>query len=319
MALYSGLFNSVNGDRKYDQWWFALYFSTFIGNGVFPNPSNNLQVFDQNGLNTVVKAGKGWINGYFIFSDSDYVLQHAPANAILSRVDRVVLRLNYLNRQIAIEIKQGTNASSPVAPALQRDADIWELGIADVLVRAGTTELIQGNITDLRLDNKTCGIVHNMVNQVDTSTIFNQYESWFEDYSVTKAQEFLAWQNRVTKDLEDWISAQQISFQQWQYDQEVLFDTWATGRKEEFDRWFDTVKAILNTTADGNLLNRLITHEDASMPNKFLDEFDNKVYQYGFKLNQARDGLVFMFKESEFNGGRYTNPITNPIDPTRNS
>ena len=40
----SAFFNSINGDRRYKAEVFAEYFSSFIGNGVFPNPSTSLQV-----------------------------------------------------------------------------------------------------------------------------------------------------------------------------------------------------------------------------------------------------------------------------------
>ena len=82
MTITSGLFNSINGDRRYDAKWFALYFATFIGNGVFPNPSTGLQVYENENMTTTVKPGKGWINGYFIVNDSDYILEHDLADGV---------------------------------------------------------------------------------------------------------------------------------------------------------------------------------------------------------------------------------------------
>ena len=54
MALRSGFFNSINGDRVYHTGHWAEYFASFIGNGVFPNPSNNLQVASNNNM-TITK------------------------------------------------------------------------------------------------------------------------------------------------------------------------------------------------------------------------------------------------------------------------
>lgn len=193
MAITSGLFNSINGDRRYDAKWFARYFSRFIGNGVFPNPSTGLQVTENVNMRTVVKAGDGWINGYFIVNDSDYVLQHDVADGVLKRIDRVVMRLNYLSRQIEITIKKGSPASTPSAPLLQRDADMHELAIADVFINNGATVISQASITDTRLNKALCGIVHGTVDQVDTTTIFNQYQSWFGDFTDEKQVEFEAW------------------------------------------------------------------------------------------------------------------------------
>lgn len=193
MAVNSGLFNSVNGDRKYNAFWFAQYFASFIGNGVFPNPSTGLQVVEGTNMQTVVKAGKGWINGYYIVNDADYILQHDIADGVLKRIDRVVIRLNFFTRTIDIAVKKGTVASSPVAPTLQRDTDYHELALADVFIANGATQIKQANITDLRLNSSLCGIVHGVVDQVDTTTIFNQYNSWFGDFTVEKQTDFKTW------------------------------------------------------------------------------------------------------------------------------
>lgn len=112
MAVRSGFFNSVNGDRRYNAAFFAEYFASFIANGVFPNPSTNLQVIEGTNMTTIVKPGKGWINGYYIHNDSDQVLEHDIADGILKRIDRVVMRLNYKSRQIEIAIKKGTFSKS---------------------------------------------------------------------------------------------------------------------------------------------------------------------------------------------------------------
>ena len=94
-------------------------------------------------------------------------------------------------------------ASDPVAPDLQRDPDAYELVLADVLINNGATEITQGNITDLRLDKSLCGIVHNTVDQVDTTTIFNQYQDFFNGWSEDKRNEFKDWFETVKGILND--------------------------------------------------------------------------------------------------------------------
>ncbi|MGE6516631.1 hypothetical protein [Lysinibacillus sphaericus] len=286
MAVRSGFFNSVNGDRRYDAAWFAEYFATFIGDGVFPNPSNGLQLVEGQGMRTTIKAGKGWIKGYYVTNDSDYIIQHDIADGVLKRIDRIVLRLNHLKRQIEIVLKKGSQASNPTAPTIQRDAEAYELVLADIFINAGTTQITQANITDQRLNNSLCGIVHAVVDQVDTTTIFNQYQSWFNNYSVTKAAEFETWKTQITTALELWINEQQADFIAWRQAEEALFHN-----------WFETVKGILNEDAAGNLFNMIEDHENAALPHKFLDTTDNKKYKYGFKTNQAKDGLIFVYEE----------------------
>ncbi|WP_281486987.1 hypothetical protein [Lysinibacillus sphaericus] len=233
MTIYSGIFNSVNGDRKYNAWWFAKYFATFIGNGVFPNPSLNLQVAAYQNMKIVVKPGSGWIDGYFIYSDGDHVLSLDVADGVLKRIDRVVMRLNHLTRKIEIVVKKGTFTSSPVAPTLQRDTDAYELALADVLINNGATQITQANITDQRLNSTVCGIVHGTVNQVDTTTIFNQYQAWFNDIKGSVAGEL---------------------------------DVWQAAQEQEFLTWFESIKDILDGDVAANLAARVAKLEQIVNP-----------------------------------------------------
>lgn len=291
-----GMFNSINGDRKYKAEDFAQYFATFIGNGIFVKPSDCLQILaTSNSTNVIVRPGKAWINGYYLINDEDYTLPIAVGDSTLNRIDRVVIRLDHIQRKMSVEVKRGALSASPIAPALKRDADAYELALADIYVAKGTLTITQALITDTRLNNALCGLMHGVIDQVDTTTIFNQYQSWFENYSVTKAAEFLTWQNAVTTALENWIDAQQQEFLDWRQAEEDLYHAWLQGRKDGFDAWFATVKDILNTTADGNLLNKLNDHLDASMPHKFL--VGAEIYKYGLAFNPTLNCVSFIYEK----------------------
>ncbi|MGG2091927.1 hypothetical protein AB1283_04240 [Bacillus sp. S13(2024)] len=226
--IKSGIFNSVNGDRRYKAEDFAAYFASFIGNGVFPNPNTGFQVIANGDMNVLLKAGQAWINGYYITNTDDYFMKIDVADGVLNRIDRIVLQLNYLNRSIAPVIKKGTFASSPVAPTLKRDADVYEIALADIYVGKGVLSISQANIIDLRLNKDLCGIVHGTVDQVDTTAIFNQFQSWFE---MTKQKS------------------------------ETDISTWTSLKQQEFQIWFDSVKGTLSGDVAGNLANQISTHE----------------------------------------------------------
>ena len=100
-------------DRVYTAENYASYFSSFIGNGVFPNPSTNLQVCSNEDMFIKVSPGKAWINGYMYYNDSDLILKIDPADGVLKRIDRIVLRLDFLNREITSIVKKGVFGSSP--------------------------------------------------------------------------------------------------------------------------------------------------------------------------------------------------------------
>lgn len=293
-----GMFNSINGDRRYKAEDFAQYFATFIGNGIFVKPSDCLQVLSvSNSINMIVRPGKAWVNGFYLINDEDYTLPISVGDATLNRIDRVVIRLDFTQRKMAVEVKKGTLSASPVAPALKRDADAYELALADIYVAKGALTITQAAITDTRLNNNLCGLMHGVVNQVDTTTIFNQYQAWFNDYSVTKAAEFLAWQTNVTTALEQWIDAQEQGFEEWRAAEETLYYAWLNGRKNEFDTWFETIKNILDTNAAGNLQLQIDEHRNASKPHRYLDSSDGKFYRYGLERNPTLNCVSFVYEE----------------------
>lgn len=193
MTQKSSFFNSVSGDRKYNAADIAAFFGSFIGNGIYPNPSTNLAVTAAAGMNISVAAGKGWINGYYYENTDALNMTIDVADGVLKRIDRVVLRLDQVNRQIILAVLKGTPASSPVALALTKTTDIYELALSDVLINNGDTSVIQANITDQRLNTLLCGIVHGTVDQVDTATIFNQYQAALNSFETTQQADFEAW------------------------------------------------------------------------------------------------------------------------------
>lgn len=262
MAIKSGFFNSVGGDRIYKADFFAEYFSSFIANGVFPNPSTGLQVMANTGMTVNIKAGKAWIKGYYFANDADYTLQLDVADGVLKRIDRIGLRLDFSSREITPVIIKGVFSSSPVAPALQRDADAYEIALADVFINNGAISISQANITDQRLNTSLCGIVHGTVSQVDTTTIFNQYQAWFKD---------------ITTSVEGEV------------------DAWQTTQQQEFDTWFQSIQDILDGDVAANLASRITTleqtvdthtsdesiHLTSEKVNKHIEQTDFKVYKSG--------------------------------------
>lgn len=235
MAYRSGMFNSVGGDRKYQALHFAEYFATFIGNGVFPNPSNGLQVYAKENMTVTIKPGKAWINGYYFVNDSDCDLALDISDGVLNRIDRIVLRFDTATRQIVPSVRKGAFSASPVAPAIQRDADGYEISLAQITVTKGTLAINQGAILDERLNNNVCGIVHGIVDQVDTTTLFNQYKAWLDSQIKLYENDLLAW-----------TTDKKQEFEEWKVLRENDFNTWQMQEQQDFNDWFATIQGILD-------------------------------------------------------------------------
>ena len=243
----SSFFNSVSGDRVYRAEEWAEYFASFIGNGVFPVPSTSLQVVAGSGMAVAVKTGKAWINGYFYYNTSDLPVTLATADGVLNRIDRIVVRWDLTERKISVAVKSSTPATSPVAPALQRDADAYELCLADVLVGAGVTAISQANITDRRLDGSLRGVVAGVVDQIDTDAFNAQLEAWFADYKEMSVDEF--------NDLVSYMESLELLGDQQYAALEAYMNDFKADAENDFNAWFATLQNVLDEDTAGHLLN----------------------------------------------------------------
>lgn len=212
----SSFFNSeiVNGeyDRVYLAEDYANYFSSFIGNEVFPKPSDGLRVVaDGDSMTIKISKGKAWINGYYYENDADLILNINPADGGLDRIDRVVLRLDLIEREITVKIKQGDFSSNPVAKEIERNIDVYELALADIKINHGVISVKNSNINDLRLNKEVCGIVHGVIEQVDTTEIFNTYQNYLNER--INSNEFDEWFNGLKNKLNPEDAALNLQFQ----------------------------------------------------------------------------------------------------------
>lgn len=233
-------FNSINADRavKAEDW--AWYFSTFIGDGVFPKPTDGLQVVAGGGMNIIVKAGFGFIKGYAFRNPSEYTMTVSTADGSLRRIDRVVLRWDLTNRLMELDILQGTAGTSPTAKELTRTADKWEIALADISIAAGTTTITQSMITDRRTDTSLCGIVEGTVSQIDWDTLTAQLNAFMSEYSTA-----------IVSDYEDYTK--QIT--EFESDFESDADTWIAAKQADFISWVESMRDVLDTETATHLLN----------------------------------------------------------------
>ncbi len=185
MALKSGFFNSIGGDRKYGADDLSNIWVKFISNGVYANPATSMQVVAAGGMNVKVSPGWAFVNSKWLKNDSDYIITLDDSDVEFNRLDRIVVRLNPLDdvRAITIEVKKGTAASpTPIVPLTREENGIWELSIAQVWVFANTTEISQSAIIDQRADTEVCGWVTGLVDQIDTKNLFAQYDAAFKEF-----------------------------------------------------------------------------------------------------------------------------------------
>lgn len=227
----SSFFNSVSHDRRYSAEDWAAYFASFISNGVFAKPSNSLQVMVSAGMKITIKAGSGFINGYYYRNTTDLTKTLSVADGVYNRIDRIVLRWSLTDRNITINVLKGTVAAAPKAPALTRNAEVYELALADIYIGAGITAVTQSNITDRRANSSLCGFVTGVVDQFDFSTLTTQFEAFFAEYRA-----------QIVVDYNSFNAA---------------MDQFESDAQDDFTVWFNNLKYILDGDVAGHLQNEI--------------------------------------------------------------
>lgn len=265
MAQECGFFDANLVGEEYDRTYlaaqFAAYFASFIGNGVFGHSMQQLEVTSQDVSNMSVKvlSGQAWANGYWYRNTDSYILSHPIADGVLSRIDTVVLRWSNSDRAMYLHLLVGTPSANPVPPPIVRDADYYDLGLAWVSIPAGSIRITQAQITDLRLNSEYCGLVTSLIEQIDLTDLWNQFEQYFIEFKQKYEKAYDDWteeqKNAYIKyitelkaayddyvaqtqdDYDTWIADKKTEWAKWVTDQMADFTTWVTSEKQIYDTW----------------------------------------------------------------------------------
>lgn len=160
---FYGYFDSIDGDvREYDAAGFSHILKAAVQNGVSSHEGALAVTADGLGMQTTVAFGGCVIDGYVFVLEDDgggaFSLTHEPSGTA-DRIDRVVVRLEsgQSERRMGLALLTGTPSASPQPPALTRSAQVWELSLAQVRVRASATAVAASDVTDERGDEDVCG------------------------------------------------------------------------------------------------------------------------------------------------------------------
>lgn len=210
MALEYGFFNAVKQtdgtyDRVYNAEQMSRYFNGLVSPGVYESVGGGLQVRAGTGMTVQVQTGRAILGDNCQWLDNDAVLDIVlnAAHVTLNRYTAIVMRLDYTNRNISIVAVDGANATAPTKPAMTRTSAIMEYCLAYVYVGKGITTITQSAITDTRPDNTVCGWVTGLVQQVDTSQLFLQWQTAYAEFYA----QMQAWQTQQEAAFDSWFSA----------------------------------------------------------------------------------------------------------------
>lgn len=195
-------------DRAANSDILAAMLDRFFASGIVPDNNGNLGFFvgeSSTALQTIVNPGYVIIKGRCGWEEDVQIMTHNAPDATYDRIDRIVLRKSteINERQISMVLLTGTPATSPVAPALTRNNSVWEIAIADVLIKKNISTISQANISDLRLSTELCGISEVPLKVFNTTQLYSQIQSDLAEFKANEQAAFLAWVESIKNVLDE--------------------------------------------------------------------------------------------------------------------
>ena len=241
MAWTNGFFNSVSGDRKYNANQLSRIFEGLITDGVYESVGNKLAVQPNSGMTIQINTGRGWFGGHWVNNDSEYLVTLENPDVLLKRYCAVCIRVDETleNRSALPVLKYSEFATSPVKPTMTRTETVKEYCLAYVLIGAAVTEITAADIEDARGNTDVCGWVTGLIEQVDTKTLWEQWQAQWSNYMSEKSAAFEAWQLQEQND----------------------FDAWQLQEQTDFLNWYNNLQTNLDGDVAANLTAKVLTLE----------------------------------------------------------
>lgn len=193
MAVTSGFYNSVDGDRKYNALQMSSIFDGIIEDGVYNSIGDRFSLTAGEGNTVIVGTGRAWFNHSWTLNDADYPLEIDPAEVVLNRYDAIVIEVNgsAAVRNNSIKVIKGTAGSSPSKPSMANgEGEIWQHPLGYIYVPAGASSITQSNI-EYAVGTSECPFVVAAVQSVDIDALVaqwsDQFNTWFDNLETQLA------------------------------------------------------------------------------------------------------------------------------------
>ena len=199
MSWTCGFFNSVGEDRRYNADQMSHIFDGLITQGVYENVGKKLAVGPNSGMTIQIDTGRGWFGSRWVNNDSIYQITLEDADVLLNRYAAICVRCDLTDsvRDAYPYVKYSDFASSPTKPTMERTETVQEYCLAYVYIKGGASAITAADIEDTRANKNLCGWVTGLIDQVDTETLWNQWQALFSDFMALKAAEFTTWFNAL--------------------------------------------------------------------------------------------------------------------------
>ncbi len=249
MAVTSGFYNSLDGDRKYDAIQMSSIFDGIITDGIFFHYLNRFVVRTSSDtpFQVNVDTGRGWFDHSWILNDAILPMQVTVAEVLTDRIDSIMIDINgeLGVRANTIVYVMGEPSTQPVPPTPIRSTSHNQYPIANIFVRRGAAVLNQADITN-RVGTDDAPYVTGPLTTINIEDMVMQWEDewriWEQDWIAYKngqitemnntAQQWRdLWDSWYTETTTDALNDQDA----WQQERQTRFDTWFTNLQAELE------------------------------------------------------------------------------------
>lgn len=169
---------------EYDAHDAETYLSTRTS-GVFSS-DNHFALTISGSRQITISSGLAWINngdftGKSVVLTTPEALEIPVADGALNRIDLVVLRFDASANESSLVVKSGVPATVPTAPTASKESELYELGLYLISVPAGSTSVVDSDISSVILDETYCGIMRDGVTGIPTAQLQAQADALIAD------------------------------------------------------------------------------------------------------------------------------------------
>lgn len=244
------IYNSLNGDRKYDAVQVSKLFDGLITDGVFASIGTAFVVKAATGQTVNVGIGKAWFNHTWTLNDAILPMEAPDSEVLLDRIDAIVIEVNATEsvRMNDIKFVTGNPSSAPVRPTLIDEGNVHQHPLCYIYRKYGSTQITQADITNMVGTSET-PFVTGILQTVSLDELLGQ---WRDELDQFVAKE--------SSDLDEWIANQEAEFTAW-FNQmktdltveQQLLDEWIANEQADFLAWYEAMKNQLSEDAAGRL------------------------------------------------------------------
>lgn len=258
MAVTSGFFNSINGDRKYNAEQMSAIFDGIINDGVFANIGTAFAVKSGEGNTVNVGIGRAWFNSTWIYNDAILPVSLEASELVLDRIDAIVFEVDRTNevRNGTIKAIKGTPGSSPQNPEMASTDYVHQYPVSFILRKAGSTTITQANITNM-VGTSSCPYVTGILQVQNIDNIVAQWQAQWIEWFAKETTDTEAQAQEIISDWNQWYTNQTGQ-------SESQMSQWMSQMQSDFNLWLASLKDAIGEDPAATLANEIV-----ELQNKF--------------------------------------------------